>query len=241
MRNPGVKPAFASEADLCAAFVAWAKAHGWTPYAETASWDVLLVSGDGMQIGVQAKMRFNLKVLRQTLPDRWYFEWKTEGPDFRAILLPARDFDAEFLCGALGIGCFYAMEDYPRPHTFGPDLARDRRDAWHWWSPEQRCELPEYVPDVAAGASGPVQLTKWKIAALKVCALLELRGVVRREDFKRIGIDPRRWIGPDGWLDPTDTPGTYKRGAALNFDQQHPTVYQQVLADVRATWKELLV
>ncbi len=230
---------FGNEAALCAAFNDWARSKGWIPYAETAGWDVLLVGADGTQIGVQAKQRFNIKVLTQTIPDRWQIEWQEEGPDFRTILLPKRDADADNICGALGITVFYPVDSWKRVE-FGPDIGERGAyyDHWHWWSPLKRCSLPEYVPDVVAGASGPVQLTKWKVAALKICALLELRGHVTRADFKRIGIDHRRWVGPEGWLELKD--GAYVRGERLHFERQHPDVYRQVLADVRKEWGDLL-
>src|SRR6185312_7545021 len=65
----GVKraPLFDTEAAMCAAFSEWAQGQGWTPYAETAGFDILLVHGDGTQIGVQAKLRFNTAVLAQIL------------------------------------------------------------------------------------------------------------------------------------------------------------------------------
>lgn len=230
---------YANEAALCAAFIEWAKREGWTPYAETAGWDLLLVGSDGTQIGVQAKMRFNMKVLLQSIPDRWQIEWHDEGPDFRTILLPKRDGAAETICGALGLTIFAPSSHWKDP-SFTPGISERSAyyDHWHWWAPLKRCELPAYVPDVVAGASGPVQLTKWKIAALKVCALLEIRGHVTRQDFKRIGIDHRRWVGPGGWLDLKD--GVYVRTPQLTFDRQHPTVYQQVLADVRKEFADLI-
>lgn len=237
-------PLFATEADLCAAFIAWVKASSgkrdrwseepvpaWVPYAETAGWDILLVHPDGTQIGIQAKQRFNLKVIDQCLPGRWE-HWHDSGPDYRAILVPEQDSVAEKICGALGLVMFHSLR-FDR--GFAPVLAeRGSVELWHWWSPKQRCKLPEYVPDVIAGASGPVQLTPWKISALRVIAALELRGHVTRADFKQHGVDPRRWTGPSGWLVPGDEPGQFVRGPSLDFDRQHPTVYAQVLADIRA-------
>lgn len=241
------EPEFKSEAELCAAFNAWAKGRGWTPYAETAGWDVLLVAADGTQIGVQAKMRLNVKVLSQAVPSRWDIEWRTEGPDFRAILVPRDEPDATDLCTALGLAVFHPLGRGYRDDEgdrFAPEIGDEHRPyykqaPWHWWGPAKRCELPAYVPDVPAGASGPVQLTPWKVAALKITALLELRGHVTRDDFRRLGIDHRRWAGPGGWLDIKD--GVYVRGERLAFDRQHPIVYQQVLADVRREWGDDLL
>jgi hypothetical protein len=233
---------FATEAELCAAFIAWAMGERgrytprakspWTAYAETAGWDLLLVATDGTQIGVQAKLRFNLKVLTQALPDSWRC-WHDTGPDFRAILVPDRDDDADRICGALGLVLFAPLREWGDAYRFQPDLERPHGGAWHYWSPHQRCKLPAFVPDVIAGASGPVQLTDWKVAALRIVATLELRGHVTRADFRRHGVDPRRWTGPSGWLERGEQPGQFVRGTELDFDRQHPTVYAQVLVEVR--------
>jgi hypothetical protein len=223
------EPTFKTEVELCAAFIAWAKEAGWVAYAETEGWDILLVGPDDVQIGVQAKLAFNLKVLAQALPDRWAYQWHEHGPDFRAILVPDQTGPCETICGAVGLTVFrpHVTETYRagRIIEFIPELGRNRyyrsgEREWHWWGPIKRHKLPAYVPDVAAGASAPMQLTEWKIKALKVCALLEIRG--------------KRWTAPDGWLLATDQPGVYERGPALDFDRHHPEVYAQVLADVRA-------
>lgn len=241
-------PAYATEADLCAAFIAWVKTeagkyrHGsktpkWTPYAETAGWDILLVGEDGTQIGIQAKLKFNMKVLSQCVPSCWD-HWHDSGPDYRAVLVPDRDGEHANICAALGLMLFYPQHGWG-PVEFSPGLSMEHANGgWHYWSPHKRHELPEFVPDVVAGASGPVQLTKWKIAALRIVATLELRGHVTRQDFRHYQVDPRRWTGPGGWLVPKSDrmqdAGQYVRGPALDFDQQHPDVYPQVLAEVKA-------
>jgi hypothetical protein len=239
------EPKYASEAALCADFIAWVTASAgeyqggaqtpkWTPYAETAGWDILLVGADGTQIGVQAKMKFNMKVLHQCLPGRWA-SWHEVGPDYRAVLIPEFDGGAEDICGALGLMLFApGRYGWGCGRDFTPGLNMEHSVGWHYWSPHKRCDVPEFIPDVVAGASGPVQLTKWKIAALRVVARLELQGRISRKDFRDLGVDPRRWTGPSGWLLPADCPGEYIRGTALDFDQQHPTVYVQVLEQERA-------
>jgi hypothetical protein len=243
------EPRYATEADLCADFIAWVKRESgatrygrripvWTPYAETAGWDILLVAEDGTQIGIQAKLKFNMKVLTQSLPDRWE-HWHDSGPDFRAVLVPERDAAEEQICAALGLGIFaagspnYGYDRHQR--DFGPGLDIEAyAEGWHYWSPAKRCEVPEFVPDVVAGASGPVQLTKWKVAALRIVAVLHLRGYVTKADFKAVGVDPRRWTGPGGWLNPGAVPGQFVRAQSLDFDTQHPTVFAQVLEQERA-------
>lgn len=231
---------YSTEAALCADFIAWVKAGRspvWTPYAETAGWDILLVAADGTQIGVQAKLRINLKVIAQSIPDRWS-HWHDSGPDFRAVLVPGRDDTAEQICAALGLGLFAPDRGGRWPPTsapeFRPGIGIDQwSEGWHYWSPRRRCELPEFVPDVVAGASAPVRLTKWKIQALRIIAALEIRGHVTRADFKAHRVDPRRWTGPQGWLRPGVNPGEFVRGPGLDFDAQHPEVYAKVLEEAR--------
>ncbi|WP_157266503.1 hypothetical protein [Azohydromonas aeria] len=243
-------PRYATEAALCADFITWVKAEAgkrwrgietpsWTPYAETADWDILLVGADGTQIGIQAKLRFNMKVLDQSIPDD-FRAWSDTGPDYRAILIPECDATATKICGALGLMVFAPERGGWGPVGFAPGLSMEHSTGWHYWSPKRRCELPEFVPDVAAGCSAPLQLTKWKVKALRVLAALEIAGHVTRKDLKSIGIDPRPWTGSTGWLVPGEKPGEFVRGPGLDFDRQHPDVYAQVLVQECAKHEEQL-
>lgn len=243
---------YATEVALCADFIDWARREAgrpgysgvtpvWTPYAETAGWDLLLVGPDGTQIGIQAKLTFNLKVIEQCIPGCWD-AWHDHGPDYRAILVPEMNSTAESICAALGLMLFARRgSNNFGPIEFTPALNMGHYNGgWHYWSPRKRCVLPEFVPDVAAGASGPVQLTRWKIAALRIIATLQLNGHVTKQDFKAFGIDPRRWTGPQGWLQPGAVPGQFIRGDSLDFDKQHPEVYAKVLAEITAKPRAML-
>ncbi len=132
----------------------------------------------------------------------------------------------------LGLLAFYGsrFDDEFHGATLG-----DRR-GWSHWVPARRIELPAYVPDVPAGAPSPIRLTKWKVAALRIVALLEVRGYVTPQDFRDLAIDARRWRDPANGLLQLDAAGRYLRGEKLNFDRQHPRVYAEILA---ATQQEL--
>lgn len=81
-KTPKQKP-FATEAELCARFIA-AIGADWTAYAETEGWDILLVrKADGFQIGIEAKLKFNLDVVTQALETNTYAV-VSPGPDCRA-------------------------------------------------------------------------------------------------------------------------------------------------------------
>lgn len=242
---PKTKP-FRTEVDLCAAFIA-AVGDGWTSYAETSSWDILLVRNhDGFQIGIQAKLKLTPFVLAQAI-DEYRHQVECPGPDCRAVLVPsgAIPVGLGYLCAHIGITIIRMMHAdinpyHPTRAMFSPELpVREREWSSHDWfeqAPVRRCELPEYVPDVAAGASSPVQLTDWKIRALKIVALLEERGFVTRNDFRHLGIDHRRWLARGTeWLRPEN--GNFVRGPRLpDFKAQHPMVFAKILADAEK-WK----
>jgi len=225
------KARWETEAAMCADFSAWVLGQGWTPYPETAGWDLLLVGSDGTQVGIHAKLRLNLWVMAQAIPDHWD-AWSDEGPDFRAVLVPNTPIGHR-ICGALGLCVFQPTLS----GGFSPKLGGGggSSQGWHYWNPKRRHRLPEYVPDVAAGAPAPVRLTDWKIKALRICAVLEIRGSVTRDDFKRYGVDHRRWTGPGGWLGAGDEPGAWRwRVGARGFAADHPVVYPKILDEVRS-------
>lgn len=224
---------------MCQQFISEA-GDEWVAYAETAGFDILLVrKSDGYQIGIEAKLKFNVNVLCQILEDGWHRE---HGPDYRAILIPD---DASSSLGVIAsyIGItvirIRKKEKYPwyGAASFQPSLPKLSNDTWinkEWydWCPTERCPLPEYVPDVAAGSSAPLQLTKWKIAAIKIAIILEERGWVARPDFRHVGIDYRRWIAKEsGWLKPGEI-GWVKGDFIPDFKKQHPVVWEQVRSDM---------
>lgn len=240
--------AFAKESDLCAAFIA-AVGPDWTPYAETCGWDILLVrNANGFQIGIQAKLKLNPMVLAQALDESQYSVDHAQ-PDCRAVLVPWGEVSVglTYLCAYVGITVIrmesavdrlgYKQTWYRR--QFDPDLPAlgkewDERN-WYEQAPLRRCELPEYIPDVAAGAAAPLQLTAWKISALKIAVLLEVRGFVTRADFKHLQVDHRRWTAPGNeWLRAQN--GRYVPAKFLpDFKRQHPVVFEKIKAD-SAKW-----
>lgn len=224
---------FKTEAELCAAFIKWAEPKGWIAYPETCEWDILLVSQhDGTQCGIQAKLRPSLHLFDQALPDRatGWSRGESVGPHYRGILVPHLDRAVAKLCRATGLVYFSVFTGIPYDpvcfHGHSPEL-----DWGHDIHP-----LPEYVPDVAAGAKSPIRLTPWKIKALEICAVLELKGSITSKQIGQLGISSTRWTNPAmGWLErhPDGKRGVYVAGKNLRFTAQHPTVYQQVLVNVR--------
>ncbi|GAA4108673.1 hypothetical protein ACFFTN_01275 [Aminobacter aganoensis] len=227
---------FAKESDLCQAFIAALPAN-WTAYPETGGFDILLSRADGFQIGVEAKLKLNAKVILQAAEDCRRSYVAMPGPDCRAVLVPeAHNRELAELCRLL---CVTVVVHRPREpgvvrSPIWPDLptATDQywNEVWHELAPARRLDLPEWVPDVAAGASAPIALTDWKIRAIKIVVTLEKRGFVTRQDFSHFKISMSRWT-QGRWL-VQDGRGGWVAGQYLpDFRAQHPVNFPQIEAD----------
>ncbi|AVH90210.1 hypothetical protein [Stenotrophomonas maltophilia] len=259
--NPAeLKARFPTEAALCTCLIdCLAAAGGWEIYPETAGFDILAVwKATGHQLGIEAKLQLNAKVADQILPAHWSNAHQ-RGPDFRAVLVPcttAANYGIARMLDALGVqvlvpdSCIGRWKMEPGQqiqrevqrhglHQAAPwdrasgDLREWGPTAWFDWNPTKRCELPEFVPKVAAGVPSPLQLTPWKVGALKVLADLELDGFTTAKGVRAHGVDPRRFCATDGWLKPLGG-GKWARGTLPAFEDQHPEAYAQVLANARA-------
>lgn len=253
--RPVAGPAqFATEADLCAAFISQLPA-GWTAYPESGGFDILLSrNADGAQVGIEAKLTLNAKVIEQIVPTNYSF-WEGRSVDFRAVLVPwGRAGGLSRICFLLGITVLqmksrvlyqaereYEIANYGRVYhpisKFKPELPESKEEAWYYWRsdwhdwcPERRIELPEYIPDVRAGASAPVQLSMWKISAIKLCIVLDRRGYVTASDFKHFKISPSRWT--QHFLERGAVRGQYIRGRYTpDYRPVHPVNFEQIEAD----------
>jgi hypothetical protein len=234
---------FATEAEMVACWLARMQGlkgfEPWTVYPETAGWDLLLVHRDGYQLGLEAKLSLNAKVLAQALNGADGY-WCQHGPDYRGILVPRDQLQncLEPVARALGLGVITVREGKPGWwHDTGlPDEGCSSWRTWPSWSPAQRCLLPDYVPDVTAGHSSPVQLTHWKIKAIKLMILLDRRGYVTRADMKALSISPTRWTDHwHGFLSPDGQGGYVSNDRTPDLKAQHPTNYAEIEADF-AKW-----
>lgn len=247
---------FATEADLCLAF-SEALPSAWTAYNETAGFDIVLVHESGFQIGIEAKLRLNPKVVLQAV-DTGVHRGVRAGPDAVAVLVPSRGSgDVARLCELLSVTVITleptpswdrkwggdwridpALPDPERIHGIDGELDTTLRTFWNndkWFDrcPIEQASLPEYVPDVAAGHPSPVVLGRWKIQAIKVCVWVNRFGAITRRHFKALGIDPGRWMN-GVWLVKGEARGEWVKGSRFPFDQFkacHPSIVQKVLDD----------
>lgn len=239
---------FEKEADLCAAFIesvvdeneAFAKngrPHcGWDCYPETGGWDILVVrQDDGFQIGVEAKLKLNPKVVCQALESGSYFSADSPGPDARAVLVPSDGLQQYVapLCARIGITVIKMSRASFRPSLpLPPSDVFWTSDDWHETGIAERIKLPDYKAEVPAGVPSPIQLTPWKISALRLLAILDQRGFVCRSDLRHLEMSPTRWIGPHGWLRLNPERGGYVATDAMpDFRAQHPGTFAQIVAD----------
>lgn len=242
---------FEKETDLCAQFMSEIP-ETWTAYPETAGFDILLVrKEDGFQIGVEAKLKLNTKVICQIAEPikSWYTD--SNAPDCRAILIPEyASTELAQICDFLGLTVIKQRHPeskyrwhYGTGRLFTPDLPKLGRDwpdnDWFEFAPVERCFVPDWVPDVIAGDKAPVSLTHWKIGAIKLAVTLEKRGFLTRQDFAHYKVSMSRWTqnGMAAWLFRAPTKGNWIKGDRFpDFRKQHPTNYTQIEADYEL-WK----
>lgn len=239
---------FAKESDLCSTFISLLPEE-WTAYPETGGFDILLVrDADGFQIGVEAKLKLNAKVICQAAESTSTYQITAPGPDCRAVLIPEGvTTDLAALCPRLALTVISVRYDSfvaeclkRNPFSFHPRLPEidDRwltRD-WYELCPASRLKLPDWVPDVSAGESAPVTLTQWKIRAIKIAITLEKQGYITRQDFAFFEISMSRWTQMR-WIVPGDTKGRWVAGRMPDFRAQHPVNFAQIEAD-HEKWRQ---
>ena len=227
---------FSTEVELCKCFSDSVASTGeWLIYPETEGFDVLLIERTtGHQLGVQAKLRLNAKLADQILPDRYY---DGRGVDWRAVIVPPLMVASglERLLNLVGIMVWQPRRRYFNGDASDWSFAGQISDTrfWYDWNPIKRCKLPEFIPQVPAGAPSPIQLTPWKVGALRVMARIEVDGFVTAKEVRECGVDSRRFCcTASGWLRPIGN-GRWVIHKIPRFDQQHPETYAEILKAVR--------
>lgn len=231
---------FKTERDLVETFLQVIDTDVWQPYAETGGFDLLLSRKfDGFQIGIEAKLTLNTKVITQAanlaVSPR---QINSEGPDCRAVLVPwqrsrREQGDYQALLHALQIVVLRIGGRTARPWlSQSLPVAPETGSGWPEHFPASRITLPDYIPDVAAGVASPIRLTAWKIKAIKIVVLLRHRGYLVREDFRRLQVSPSTWT-QRGWIVPGPIRGRWIEGSGIpDFKAQHPVNFDQIAANM---------
>lgn len=234
---------FATEAHLVAEFLRRLAVmdpnQKWTVYPESCGWDLLLVHEAGFQLGVEAKLSLNPKVVDQALVGAFITRPAWDGPDYRAVLVPSegKQLHMTNICKAIGLGVLVVKpEENGGFHWF--DLpSNSEYCVWPNWGPARRCPVPAYIPKVAAGVQSPTQLSDWKVRAIKLLIVLERRGWVDRSDLKALGLSPTRWTCHyNGFLVRSGgKPVRFVRGPLTpDYRGQMPENYAEIEVDAEA-------
>jgi hypothetical protein len=202
-----MKSEFKTEAELCEHMIKHFAVNGVKAYREISvgyghngsygrsGWDILFVHPEGMQFGIQAKMTANLKVIAQAIDDRHSMSPKgMQRPDYIGVLIPFYSDEMSLVANRLCVRVFWPGEFYL--------TAWDALWQWGSWGLQEsdcRIELPDFVPDLEAGIPAPIQMTPWKIKAIKIGLLLVKQGFLTRKDFHDENISPTLWR--QKWLD----------------------------------------
>lgn len=198
-----------SEAVLCDEFIEIAEDEGWAAFPEVAGWDIVLVwrgpsvdlspdltIREGDQFAIEAKTSCRVKALAQCL-DRIN---RSPRPDFVGVLVPSISDDYKRVARALGISMFGldllspVIKDRPLKQFMRQIVPRAGRTDGN-----KRLWLPPIAGNVQAGSSSPSPLSKWRVQALKICAILRDRGYLMTADFRAAGIGISTWR--DKWIE----------------------------------------
>ncbi len=240
---------------MCAAFIREVDSlDEWTPYPETAGFDILMVHRDGRQIGVEAKLSLNAKVADQILPKFTDEYFGKPSPDHRLVIVSkVTDASAgiEKMLNMLGVRVMLPQEDWTRTgyvlrfkieQLLKHDNAKNTYfDGTHLfdWNPEERCQVPAVVPDLPAGVPSPVRLTPWKESAIKLIALMRKQGYITVKPIAEHRMGSTAWTQPAGnkpaWLAKGARRGQWIETEHMPpFDQQHPDMYAKALEELTA-------
>lgn len=254
MKAADAKLHFPTEAALCDLFIREFNAlPGWTCYPETGGFDVLVAHESGRQIGVEAKLQLNAKVADQIVPSDSWYRYCDDGPDHRMVIVPCiTDSSAGIEKLLRQVGVVVLCPNNNSPPSFGLrhemwcDSSVSERPSVAWggemhhsytamfdWNPRRRIALPSVVPNLPAGVPAPVQLTPWKMAALRVLARLRIQGSITAKQIAAEGVSPSMWT--QRWLARSDARGQWLESDAMPpLDKQHPEVYAQAVAEMKA-------
>jgi hypothetical protein len=194
-----------SEAEMCRKFVDELRASGWVVYPEVSDWDFVVVGKTSrihpflgynkidkdVTIGFQAKLKANFKVLAQALT--------TSGPTYRYVLVPDGSPEFRAVARHCGVGVVTTrnigyLESVTSKKPIGDWMmaiaggqVKEFPRGEKFWLPP--IESTAIVP----GQPSPRQLTKWRVGAIRLCAVLRSKGFLTQQDFDDHGVSSQRW------------------------------------------------
>lgn len=225
------------ESELCDALIKVAKEQGYHIYPETSNWDIIIVKD--IQIGIQAKLKDNMDVLAQAIegvqPVGVNIKWSYPAPHIRAVLVPHASKEFKKIASVLGVFVIEGavFNRYGKIREWIKEISKlDGYNKNCLTFPKKLCWIPEVEIDVPAGVSSPKTITKWKLAAVKLCLLLNEKGFLTSVDFKSINMSMTLWKQKK-WLIPADKIGKlikYVRNKKIELpDQLYPEIVEALI------------
>ena len=232
-KKPKFKNPYKSENDLCNVLIEYAKDDGWKTYPETSRWDILLVK-NGIQIGVQAKLKDNIEVLAQAI-----YEEDGFSPDIRAVLVPHASKYFKKVADGLRV---FVIEGARLDWNF--NITRSAEGNWvkeiitdlnrynkkYLRESKNKCWVPEVEINTPAGIKSPKLITPWKIKAVKLCLKLNEVGFLTSKDFaeEKISITlwKKKWLIVNGKIGKSNK--YIKKVGAILPDETYPEIVEAI-------------
>lgn len=238
---------WASEAEMCAAFITAAEAQGWVAHPEAAGHDLVLVAGPchyepGVQVAVEAKLHANLHLLAQAVPPQ-LMHMRYDGAnepsgcaDWYAILVPGCDTEYRDVAAAM---CVFVIEMPAQTlplkryevDTAEAAAARLEHLPEHWrWSGYKPLTLGPPVK-MEAGKPSPRRVTRWKLNAVRL-AMLGRSRELEAADFRAASQRRVLWLDRH-WLVETRREGRRRwyRTAQVAPDTIYPEIATALLEE----------
>ena len=172
------------EKDMCDELTTRAKLNKWVVYPEQGSWDLLLVR-NGIQVGIQAKLRPTIKLLSQALISEEF-----SGPHYRAIAVgnSHRKEKDHFAKISIPLKLIYIDMGVHPDYWLHMLRHNGQRITWKYYRhfPNKTLWIPPFVPELEAGIPSPQNVSPWKIAAIKLEFIADEKGWVSIIDAREM-------------------------------------------------------
>jgi hypothetical protein len=160
----------------------------WDIYPECYGYDMLMFSKESdFQIGVQAKLINNLKVIYQILNNTELNKGtlKKIGPHYRAVLTPSDDHPYNCLCSRLNI---IKLNIMPIKGTINY-IKGVYLNSYYFLNFRERHTRPEIRLNDSPGKSSPRNISQWRINALKIMNKYYEQGYIISSQLRELGLN----------------------------------------------------
>jgi hypothetical protein len=178
-----------SEKELCDIFITHVTQLGFNVYPEYADWDIV-IEKHGKIIGVQAKLKQNLKLLAQLVGD--------DSVHFKIALLPMiynrrqTGNQTDWIMIAKRLKILPVMVDpigsyYPKGFI---NFHQNVRNLFYYrWRPKKLLKVPEFKYTTPAGVRSPRKVSEYNIACVKLeLFALQHQNSVTLNDARDLGL-----------------------------------------------------